>query len=308
MTTITLSDQDSFTNFFKQFVAGDIADNVTIKFEQPLEEQKIPFLQIEGEGYNGTINASVMRALLIHQRNINRLYSLITYGKVQKLTPEEVKAIRVIFHISKGSSIVTKENIAEILVVILAGLTSGQTTAIIVIGLFLYFSLCGFKYYLDKDYNYKEKKLIMDAITKTKGSEQLIDGYKELLEKFTKLPESDDVVKYLGHPISPVVGKKDKINPPIQLNGNYKILRFNTKKKNYFEVRVENILTGSEFNARLSAGTNHENMQSIISKAYFSGDELYLNIDAFLSGNKISKARIVSIGEKITPSYQTTNN
>ncbi len=337
MTTITLSDQASFTKFFKQFVAGEIADDVTIEFKPPKIVEKKPFLQIEGDEYNGTINTLMMDILQIHQTNIHRLYSLVKYGKVTKLKASEVESLRIIFQVNAGSSIITIKNLAKITGFIISALINPERIGELAVGLILIFTVFMLDNYRDKknrkfiaeekqkdrDFVEKEKKKEIDfAAEETKKEIDFIlkfvkenpevnkafEGNKEFLEKITKLSKHADVVKYLGHPISPVVKKKDKKNLPIQLNGNYKIRRLNTKKKNYFEVRVENILTGGEFNARLSAGTNHENMQSIISKAYFSGGELYLNIDAFLSGNKLEKARIVSIGEKITPSYQTTNN
>ncbi len=342
MTTITLSDQASFANFFRQFAAGDIKKDDVIKFKLPETAEEKPFLQIEGDGYNGTINTLMMDILQIHQTNIHKLYSLVAYGEVKKLKPSEVEALRIVFRVNAGSSIITIENGEKIIEFIILALVDPTQLGTLVVGLILLFANFWLDYYFanrdskerqkdrdftaeerqkdrdftaeerqkDRDFTAEQKQkdrdLILKAIKESTVSKEIIDGEKKTLDAVKKLARQTTVVKYLGHPISPVAEEKEYSQK--QLNGKYKILSFTAVNNNYFRVRVKNITTGYSFNVRLNAITSKKDMQSEISNAVPSRKELYLNIDARFAGNKLDRARIVSIGEKITPSYQTTND
>ncbi len=248
MTTITLSDQASFIDFFTKFAVGKIPDDVKINFEQPLEEQEIPFLLIEGEGYNGTINASVMRALVIHQRNINRLYSLIVYGKVQRLTLADAKALQINFRVSRGSLKIQGEDVERVLAIILPLLTGEQiTVALIVIavaGLLFYFStrvitpevIINYinkhfelkKMQIEQEYDLKKmemkheqdlekmrleheqnlEKMEMEQKFILDDIEKIIDGEQEFSNELNKLKRQGSTVKYLGNKIPPATKKR----------------------------------------------------------------------------------------------------
>ena len=151
MTTINLSNQDSFTKFFKQFVAGEITEPVTIKFELPKNAKKTPFLRVQGKGYNGTINSLVMNVLQSHQTNIHRLYSLVKYGKVTKLKASEVESLRIIFQVDIGSSTLIIKNLELILDFIIPAVIEPTAAATLVVGLVLIFTEFGLT-------NYRENK------------------------------------------------------------------------------------------------------------------------------------------------------
>ncbi len=167
MTIVNLSDQASFADFFKKFAAGEIPDNVTIKFKQPKAMQETPFLRIGDAEHDGTINASVMRALLVHQTNINRLYSFIIYGKGQKLKLADAKALQISFRVSKGSLEISIEDVARVLAIILPMLTGGQITvaliAIAVAGLFFYFSTGMIINYTNKYFDLEKRRIEADV-------------------------------------------------------------------------------------------------------------------------------------------------
>ncbi len=248
MTTINLSNQASFIDFFTKFAAGDINNSDTIEFEQPREMQETPFLRIEGEAYNGTINASVMRALVIHQRNINRLYSLITYGKVQRLKLADAKALQISFRISEGSSKIRDEDIVKISNLILSKLNGKQVTvAVIVIavaGLGFYFAprvitpevVINYtnehfdlkRTQLEQEYNLKKmqidhehdlekmemkheqdlEKMNMEQKFILDDIEKIIDGEQEFSNELNKLKRQGSTVEYLGDKIPPATKKR----------------------------------------------------------------------------------------------------
>ncbi len=248
MTTINLSNQASFIDFFTKFAAGDISNGDTIEFEQPIEYQEYPFLLIEGEGYNGTINASVMRALVIHQRNINRLYSLITYGKVQRLKLADAKALQISFRVSEGSLKIRAEDIDRVSKLILSKLNSKQVTlAVIVIavaGLGFYFSTRPITpeviiHYIDEYFDLKRMELKHKQDLEKMGIvheqdiekmklkhgqdlekmelgnkiilnnvEKVIDGDQEFSNELNKLKRQGGTVKYLGDKIPPATTKR----------------------------------------------------------------------------------------------------
>ena len=329
MTTVTLSNQASFTKFFKQFVAGEITDAVTIKFKLPESAKKIPFLLVQGEGYNGTIDSLVRNALQTHQTNINRLYSLVTYGKVTKLKASEVESLRIIFQVNEGSSTLIIKNIKEILDFIIPAVVNRNTAAALAVGLLITFTDFGLNNYrdnknmiftaeqnqLDRDHTTEENQLDRDHATEENqrdrdarerelqiikeinGCQQIIDGGEEFLERLTKLSRNADVVEHSGHTVSRSPEKIDKEFFQDQLNGMYKILQFDKETDGYFKIKVENVTTGDKFNAKLSADIRQHNMRPIISGAVHSGTVLNLNIDAFLVDNKIYSALIVSIVE-----------
>ncbi len=350
MTTVTLSNQASFSDFFKKFSAGEIADAVIIKFELPKNAKEIPFLQIKGKGYNGTINSLVMNVLQTHQTNINRLYSLATYGEVQKLKASEVESLRIIVQVNKGSSIFNIENLGEILKFITLNPVNRKTAIILTAGILINFTDFGLNNYrdnqnrifiaeqnqldrdhtaeqnqlhrdhtaeqnqLDRDFTAEQNQLDRDArererevqiIKEIDECNQIIAGSEAFLEKLVKLSKHADVVEHSGHTISPSVEKEEKEIFPTNISENYKILRVDAEKDNYFRVRLESVATGDKFNAKLSTNVRHANMRPIISAAVLSGNELHLNIDAFLVDNKIDSAVIVSIVE---PEQLTTNN
>ncbi len=248
MTTINLSNQDSFIDFFTKFAAGKINNGDTIEFEQPREMQETPFLRIEGEGYNGTINASVMRALLLHQRNINRLYSLIVYGKVQRLTLDDAKELRINFRVSEGSLKIRTVDIDRVVKRILSKLSSRQVTValiiIAVVGILAYFSyrvmtsemmINSINQYFDlketesvQEYNLKkmdkeheqdlEKMKLtheqdLEKIEAEKNCilddiEKIIDGEQEFSNELNKLKRQGSTVEYLGDKIPPATTKR----------------------------------------------------------------------------------------------------
>ena len=164
MTTITLSNQASFTDFFKKIAAGDIKEGTAIEFKQPETEKEKPFLQIEGKGYKSTINSLVMDALQVHQTNIHKLYSLVTYGEVKPLKASEVAALRIIFQVNVGSSIFNIENLAQILAFITSRGISSRDKKTLVIGLLILFTKFGMDYYFDIR-NSQERQLDRDLIT-----------------------------------------------------------------------------------------------------------------------------------------------
>ena len=163
MTTITLSNQASFADFFRQFAAGDITNDVVIKFKQPKAMQETPFLLIGDAEHDGTINASVMRALLVHQTNINRLYSLIVYGKVQRLKVADAEALKIKFRIRKGSLEAYIANIDIVLPLVLSNLKGRQITAIAVAGLFLYFSTGVIINYTNEYFDLEKRRIEADV-------------------------------------------------------------------------------------------------------------------------------------------------
>ncbi len=149
MSTITLSDRDSFIDFFERFNAGVITDDVAIKFEPPETAKEIPFLRIKGKEYNGTINSLVWNALVIHQRNINRLYSLVKYEKVTKLKVAEVAALRISLQVNKGSSTLIIKNLKEILGFIIPELINPKNAATLALGLLVIFTEYKINHFMD---------------------------------------------------------------------------------------------------------------------------------------------------------------
>ena len=183
MTTITLSNQASFADFFRQFAAGDITNDVVIKFKQPKAMQETPFLLIGDAEHDGTINASVMRALLVHQTNINRLYSLIVYGKVQRLKVADAEALKIKFRIRKGSLEAYIANIDIVLPLILSNLKGRQITAIAVAGLFFYFSSGVIINYTNEYFDFKKTQIEQEYDLKKRRMEQEHDLKKTQIEQ-----------------------------------------------------------------------------------------------------------------------------
>lgn len=336
MSTIVLSDHDSFVSFFRKFVAGEITNDVEIKFEPPKFEKETPFLKVEGDDYNSTINDTVMEALLAYQKNITNLYSLVTYGKVKKnLKADEYKAIKVIFQVNEGSSIFERENIEKITEVIMSTLTGGQITAIAVVGLLLYFTPDGVNYYWDKVYDYKNRQLdfeesqadkkidleeerldlersrmdrefVLDVIKGINGSDKLLDGNKKFSGKLEKLSKQADVVEYSGHTIS----SSSKKNTPKKvshrrIDGKYRILRLDAEHDAHFKAKIENVDTGDKFNAILKFNANselkftHEDELSKMYQAFVERTELDINVNIIILDGKITNAFVMSINEPV---------
>lgn len=297
MSHIVLSDENSFQQFFKDFLDGKISDDTAIKFVEQKTPTKIPFLRVEGEDFNGTITSTIMDALLLYQKNINKLYSLITYDKVKKLREDELEEIRIIFNVEEGSSIFDDVNKDKILKAIMSKVNGKQITGIVVIGLLLYFTSDGIKYYLDKDYNQKDKETILEVIREVKGGKELLDGHQDFSKKLKKISQQADNVEYSGFKIQ---SDKEKIDEKLvshkQLNGNYKILKIDAENDSYFKVRIENINTGNKFSAKLDQIISQPADLENLYKALFNRSEVFLKVNARFLDNKLMDAFVISIG------------
>lgn len=305
MTQLILSDHNSFNNFFRDFLDGKIADDVVVRFQETTAMSEKPFLRVQGEDYNGTVNATVMEALLSYQKNINKLYSLISYGKVQRLKDDELEAIRVIFNVDEGSSIFDDINKDKILETIMSKVTGKQITAVVVLGLLLYFTSDGVKYYLDKQYNQQDKELILQVIREVKGGTELLDGHKDFSAKLKKLSKQADSVEYSGYQIDAEPEKiDDKLVTHKQLNGSYRVLKLDAENDSYFRVRVENISTGNKFNAKLDQIISQPADLEMLYRAIFNRKDVHLDINARFIDNKLADAFVVSITELETKQAQ----
>ena len=335
MSTIVLSDHNSFVSFFRKFAAGEITNDVVIKFEQSRREKEIPFLHVQGDDYNGTINATVMEALLVYQKNINTLYSLVTYGRVKKLNASEIEAMKVIFEVQDGSSNFKYTNSDKILNDIISNSVDLEKTPILVAGILFLFANFGIDYYfankntqesqlnrdfiseqsqldrderqkerdfiseqsqLDRDERQKERDFNLKIIEQTEGGQKLIEGNNKFSGKLTKLSKNAKIVKYSGHIILGTPETKDKkeiLNKAF--NGNYRILRLDAQRDDFFEVKIENVDTGDKFNAKLDDLIRQEDVKLEIYKAIFSRKEVDLKINASFVDKKVISAWITSV-------------
>ncbi len=328
MSTIVLSDHNSFVSFFRKFAAGEITNDVVIKFEQSRREKEIPFLHVQGDDYNGTINATVMEALLVYQKNINTLYSLVTYGRVKKLNASEIEAMKVIFEVQDGSSNFKYINFDGILNDIISNSVDLEATFILVVGILLFFSKFGMDYYLankntqesqlnrdlisderqkDRDFiseqsqldryeRQKDRDFNLKIIEQTEEGQKLIKDNNKFSGKLKKLSKNADIVKYSGHTILATPETKDKrVIANKAFNGNYRILRLDAQRDDFFEVKIENVDTGDKFNARLDDLIRQEDVKLEIYKAIFSRKEVDLKINASFVDKKVISAWITSV-------------
>ena len=135
MTTFYLSDSDSFNRFFNNFLSGSLPKEISIDFQALIKAQK-PFLKVEGQDYNASLNATIMEALLAYQRNVNRLYSLVLYNKTNKrLSEKEHQDVRIVFNVEPGSSVFDRQNLDKVLESIMSKLNGKEIACIVVVGL-----------------------------------------------------------------------------------------------------------------------------------------------------------------------------
>lgn len=304
MAQIVLSDQKSFNDFFVKFLEGSISDSDTIC----LAEQKIdapPFLDVKGDDYHCTVDALTIDVLLSYQRNVNRLYSLILHGKTQKLSDEDLKKVRFVFGVKDGSSIIDSLNSEKVLEAIVSNLSGVQITALVALGLMLYFTYNGAKYYLDKKYTQKDKELILRVIREVKGGNELLDGHKEFSSKLKKLSKAAEAVEYSGYKIDTEFENVDeKLISHKQLNGAYRILKLDAENDSYFKVRIENISTGNKFNAKLDQIISQQADLEMMYRAIFNRKDVHLFINARFIDNRLVDAFVVSISENATQAVE----
>ncbi len=305
MSTITLSNQASFADFFRKFAAGEITDDVSIKFEPPKVEQETPFLRVRGDEYNSTINTSVMNVLQVHQKNINRLYSLITYGKVQRLKASEAEAIKIIFQVNEGSSTFSIENIKELLeIIIMSKLTGRQivgiTVSIAVAGLFLFFTSGVIQYYLDKEYLYKDKQLNLEQSQINLEQSQSDKGF--LLEQSQiNLEQRKIDTEFLLRAIGENAGGQNLLDGSKEFSGKLENLSKNadvveysghtvstSSKEKKLKETLEKRLDGKYKILRLDA--EHDNFFKVKIENVETGDKFNAKLDSrFIKEDDLSK-------------------
>lgn len=305
MTQYVLSNFESFQVFFSDYRDGKITDDDSITFEPSADDAAKPFLYVKGDAYDCTINDLVMKALLSHQKNVDRLYSLVTYGKVKRLKDDELESVRLVFNVSEGSSIFDGINFQEILTNILSKLDGEQSLVLVVAFLAMYFTYDGAKYYIEKKYDIKEKEvglrekeLFYQSIKEVNGGTELLDGHEDFSNKLKKIAKHADVVEFSGHRINyDKDDVADKAKNHKQLNGDYRILKLDAANDNYFSVRIENIANGEKFNAKLDQLISQPADLQKLSNSMFERKTVRLAINATFVDDKLDDAFVVSIAE-----------
>jgi hypothetical protein len=311
MTQYVLSNFESFQAFFSDYRDGKMTDDVSIRFEPTAADAAKPFLYVKGDAYDCTINDLVMKALLSHQKNVDKLYSLVTYGKIKRLKDDELESVRLVFGVEEGSSIFDGINKDKILESIMSKVNGKQIIAVVVIGLLLYFTSDGVKYYLDKKYNQKDKELLLQVIREVKGGNEILEGHRDFSNKLKKIAKHADVVEFSGHRIDyDKDDVPDKAKNRKRLDGDYRILKLDAANDNHFSVRIENIANSGKFNAKLDQIISQPADLQKLSNSMFERKIVHLEINATFVDDKLDDAFVVSIAESkasIKPVAPTTD-
>ena len=273
MTEYLISNYETIDALLKSYLDEEPTEKITLKFEH--FETK-PFLRVTGPSYNGTFNSEVMDVLLLNQKKINQIYSLLLYGKVKKLNNKETQEVRLQYTVSPGSSITEIVNNEEVLKKIIDKISGKQILfSVIIIAVSVVAYHLGGKFIDYKESNERDKNLL-EAIGKLSEShsrdiEKILKTENEKFNKILTLSKKAESVEFSGIQVkSDAIESISTKTTQKQLNADYRILKIGVEADGSFSVRLEDIKTGFKFNARIDDIISHPEELAKLNKVFLS--------------------------------------
>lgn len=268
---------------------------------------------MRGPQFSGTITPTVMKAFLDLQKGINRSYSLVTYGQVQRLSKEERDALEIKVEVGQGSSTFSI-NFQSVLEIAAKHMVDKMTGTQLLVGVIFLGATWATQSVLKRHLNNRkeirlaelrseeERARIEGMVAMKKEEKEHAKIYAELLARNTAYRAVDEevqasteaMVKALSSADSGSIGDvsidQDQAatlssnarerSDEVRLDGVYRVTTVSSKDPTEFKIEVFNTDTRENFRAVVQETSMNRSNRSVLEQAIFERKPVRLEINA----------------------------
>ena len=277
--------------------------------------------KLEGEDFDGTINAAVAEAILEAQRAINATYLHLVKPYASRLDAEEKRKIEVQARVERGSSLVSFD-FSSALTEIAKHLTSAMTgpeivTTVLGSGLLIGASFVARAYVKHRaeglvrsreldhalamsSEETRKMQLVADAIERQSALRQVKDDFDEVRNDVLRAGATADRMVFEGVRLNADDARRLARQPrgsatDEQLNGVYQIDAVTWPSDDEAVLRLRAAEGAEEFNATLATRSLTEADKQLLAAAEWNRQPVYFSVNAKRLHGRVSAAVIVGL-------------
>lgn len=320
MAELVISNEQQAWDLLDSFVYDKLLEDIS---SITLVNWPVFELKLYGEKYNSSITPRLMEAFVEVQKNINRAYAKLYYGKPNSrfLSDEEKAALEIVVRVSPGSSGFQIDLQAALEKFIQGAVHKMQAKHILgaslIVGL-VWGGTTSFNSYLEHERQIKQldlqkysqelelrrMQLLADALEKQSEIKPVVLEAGDVYNSILKGSARADRLQVAGKDITrdeikQLVRPTRTRSNQVQLNGMCRILKVDSSKPDHFKVEVK-FEDGRIFTARLEESfiSTREANKKLIQEAEWGHKEIFLIMNANELRGEISQATIIDVKDR----------
>ncbi len=321
ISTIDILSESDAWNFLEKTLLDKMPVD-TDRFRLNIGTWPIIHLKLEGDKFRSSLNTKLMIAFIELQKNVYRTYTKMQYNVAngRLLSNEEKAALELIIEVSHGSSDI-KATLSELAKKFFDGAIDkmdGKHFVILgVAGLIAWTSHSVINTYITSQTEHKkiESQIVLSK-EETKRLEIMKEASRqvpyvavnnalndEVINKMLKSSLYADSITIGGHTfnreqVGQLVRPERSTSKEVRLDGEYRILKVDSSKINFFKVELQNI-HGKRFWAELQDATvTKETNKELLQAAEWNKTPINLVINGTEVKGEISSASIIDVKER----------
>lgn len=323
------SEQDAYDTL-QLASAGKLPEHVELRFEGWPKLEII----VRGDGYQGTINPSVMHGFIEFQKAIYRTFALARYNStnVNRLTQDEKDALELWVKVDVGSSRFTVDIQALLERFVEKAGDKVTPKSLVIIALIVatgYFGDSSFKNYMEErrltrvaelqseeriaeleakryaeSLDVQRMQILADAVKDEPRAanirEYADDAHRDLVRSVRKAEESSiGGVTIEGEVANELTKNARRESKEIRLDGRYRVQVVDASQIDVFKIRVRDEESGEEFIAMVQDDSLDNRNKAVIREAEWARQPVLLTINARMVGDEIRKAIVIGARELV---------
>lgn len=317
---IVIENEDQAFRVLERALSNELGDQ---PYELEFKNWPVLEIRLTGSGYDSTITSDMAEAVVGVQRAVNRAYARTVHGtsNARSLTDLERRDIQFKAKVKRGSSLI-EINLGPFVEKLATTITTKMTPemlAITVVGLAITgASLLAYKAYLaSRSADKQVGQESLDKIALSKEETRRLEIFAEALTRSSSLANAradfDDArgeiiqsganaqslsvnsVEIDGETARVIGAAKRAESEEVQLNGNYSILAVDQRLPGQVRLRVRRMEDGLEFFASLNDNSLNQSQISLLQKAEWDRDTVYMSINGRSLRGEITVAKVISV-------------
>lgn len=323
VTTLPVFNEEDAWSLLQAALAGKLPDDT---FEIDMGDWAEIYFHFKGPALNSTLTTSMMEAFIELQNNIYRVYAKLHHdsGSARTLTLDEKRALDIFVQVSPGSTqtkAILKDAVKKLVQGAVNKMQARHYVIIAMSGILALTSQSMWKDYLSVQSEAKKADLhvalskeeshkleiFSDAMKQVPHVASIKNDADEFRNRVLKSGKSADHIVVAGQEISKdqaklLVRSTRTTSEEVQLNGNYRILKVDSSKIDFFRVELLGE-DGKAFWADLQDITiAKERNKELIQAAEWNKKPIYLLVNGTAVRGEITTAKIIDVKERFSPS------
>jgi len=293
-------------------------------------------IRLTGDGFNGTITPTVMKAFIEFQKAIYKSYAQARYNtdNTNKLSKQEKQDLEIVVKVEEGSSVfdVDAQEILEKMAVNMASSLTGDQVVIITLSLgAMFFTASSIKLFLNNRKEIRSQEVTsetelrrleqvtalseqetrrMEILTQAQQREPVVkhihnyaeDLQNEMMKSFSSASSVQiDGVEFSGEVARELVKHKRNESVVERLDGLYRVLSVDSSNPLLFKIRIKNVQSQQEFISTVQDETFESRYKTIIQQAEWNRSPVNLSINAKLITGEVKEAVVIGAEVYVEP-------